>query len=84
MYFRKCIPEEGTIKTDHVLAGEICHKGVAHIRLRRLLLAASLSFDRVRNQRARNKNNFLPYREVTPGRQAASNRNGITPANKRL
>jgi hypothetical protein len=36
---------------------------------RRLLLAASLSFDRMRNQRARNKNNFLPYREVTPDRR---------------
>jgi hypothetical protein len=42
---------------------------VWEIRLRRLLLAAALSFDRVRNQRARNKNNFLPYREVTPGRR---------------
>jgi hypothetical protein len=31
------------------------------IRLRSLLLAASLSFDRVRNQRARNKNKtFYP------------------------
>jgi hypothetical protein len=33
------------------------------------LLAASLSFDRVRNQRARNKNNFLHYWEVTPSRR---------------
>jgi hypothetical protein len=31
--------------------------------------AASLSFDRMRNRRARNKNNFLPYREVTPSRR---------------
>jgi hypothetical protein len=28
-----------------------------------------LSFDRMRNQRARNKNSFLPYREVSPSRR---------------
>jgi hypothetical protein len=39
---------------------------VCTIRLRRLLLAAALSFDRVCNQRARNKNDFTPYREVMP------------------
>jgi hypothetical protein len=39
------------------------------IRLRGLLLAAALSFDRMRKQRARNKNKFLPYREVTPIRR---------------
>jgi hypothetical protein len=33
------------------------------------IVVGSLSFDRVRNQRARNKNNFLPYREVTPSRR---------------
>jgi hypothetical protein len=36
---------------------------------RHLLLAASLSFDRMCNRRAHNKNNFLPCREVTPSRR---------------
>ena len=45
MYFRECIPKGGTIKTIHFLTGELRNYGVAHIRLRRLPLAASLSFE---------------------------------------
>jgi hypothetical protein len=42
-------------------AGVVSFLNVLEIRLRSILLAASLSFDRMRNQRARDKNKtFYP------------------------
>jgi hypothetical protein len=49
-----------------------------------LLLAAALSFDRMRNQRARNKNKAFTLPGSDAEQAAASKQNGINQSRERL